>query len=333
MTAWRKVPDAIAQRDNRERRVAGMRRDIADYEARARAVIAALARDLLDAAPDAAITALNKQVAAARIADGRRDEVLKRKEAAGRNLARRRDDLDRVAGQLEALAAAIGPQAGHDLDALHARLLQRRTMLDALAAKRADLATHGEHIAEAVLRADLADIAIGDVESRLARLALDEAALEQAGQEAYAERVDLERRRRQLEDGVGAEIATAEKRAAEVGLRAAARQWAVLKLGAVLLATAIERHRTGQQDPLVTRAGALFQALTGGAFEGLAQDYDEDDVPRIAGRRAWPAHSPGGPERGHARPALPGASARLSRGLRDPGRAGPVHRRRPVLDL
>jgi chromosome segregation protein len=286
LAAWRHVPDIIAQRDNRGRRVAGMRRDIADYESRARAIIAILAEDLLGSPPDAAIAVLNKGVAAARVAEGRRDEVMKRRAAAARRLAERRDGLDRVTGQVAALAAAIGPDGGHDLDALHARLVQRRAVLDALAGKRADLATLGEHVAEATLRADLAEIATADVEARLAGLALDEASLDGASQETYAKRLDLERERAGLENGAGAEIATAEKRAAEVGLREAARQWAVLKLGAVLLATAIERHRTGQQDPLVARAGALFRQLTGGAFEGLAQDYDEADVPRLAGRRA-----------------------------------------------
>ena len=46
------------------------------------------------------------------------------------------------------------------------------------------------------------------------------------------------------------------------------------------------RHRAGQQDPLVARAGALFRALTGGAFSGLAQTYDDADTPRLAGQRA-----------------------------------------------
>ncbi len=37
---------------------------------------------------------------------------------------------------------------------------------------------------------------------------------------------------------------------------------------------------------MLTRAGALFSGLTGGAFAGLAQDYDAGDEPRLTGRRA-----------------------------------------------
>lgn len=34
------------------------------------------------------------------------------------------------------------------------------------------------------------------------------------------------------------------------------------------------------------RAGELFSLLTGGAYVGLGQSYDEDDVPHLVGRRA-----------------------------------------------
>ena len=53
-----------------------------------------------------------------------------------------------------------------------------------------------------------------------------------------------------------------------------------------MLTGAIERRRSDQQGPLLARAGALFAALTGDAFSGLAQDYGEADEPRIVARRA-----------------------------------------------
>jgi chromosome segregation protein len=36
----------------------------------------------------------------------------------------------------------------------------------------------------------------------------------------------------------------------------------------------------------MTRAGMLFAALTGGSFEGLGQEYDDRDTPRLVGRRS-----------------------------------------------
>ena len=66
---------------------------------------------------------------------------------------------------------------------------------------------------------------------------------------------------------------------------AAARDWAVLKIGALMLAGAVERHRAAQQDPLMSRAAALFAMLTASSFAGLAQEYDDNDMPRLVGRR------------------------------------------------
>jgi uncharacterized protein YhaN len=88
-----------------------------------------------------------------------------------------------------------------------------------------------------------------------------------------------------LEQGVGAEVALQQRRNAEAELVDAAHAWTVLKLGAMLIGRVIDRHRASQQDPLMMRAGALFTVLTGGAFTGLGQDFDENDTPRIVGQR------------------------------------------------
>ena len=69
------------------------------------------------------------------------------------------------------------------------------------------------------------------------------------------------------------------RRNAEGELVAAAHEWAVLKLGALLLGTAIERHREASQNPLLARAGTLFSALTGGAFVGLGSNMTRRIAP------------------------------------------------------
>lgn len=76
-----------------------------------------------------------------------------------------------------------------------------------------------------------------------------------------------------------------QRRSAEAELVSAAREWSVLKLGSLLLGTAIERQRTSQQDPLMLRAGQLFATITGGSFSGLGQEFDDEDVPKLIGRR------------------------------------------------
>ena len=95
----------------------------------------------------------------------------------------------------------------------------------------------------------------------------------------------LNARREGLEAGTGAELAAFERTSAATEIIATARQWAVLKIAATMLNAAIDKHREEQSDPLMVRAGALFATLTGGSFNGLLQDYGEDDQPRLVGVR------------------------------------------------
>ena len=159
-----------------------------------------------------------------------------------------------------------------------------------LAARRAELTRAADGVPEAILRGDLAAISADEIEAALARLAMEDEAQDQEGRVVFADRDRGERRRGELEGGIGAELALAQRKAAEAELQANARQWAVLKLAHLMLGTAIGRHRAGQQDPLLSRAGDLFAALTGGSFAGLAQDYDDADTPRLTGRRAHGEH-------------------------------------------
>lgn len=56
-------------------------------------------------------------------------------------------------------------------------------------------------------------------------------------------------------------------------------RWIVRAAAANLARLAIERHRATVEDPLIVRAGTLYSLATGGAFKGIAADYDEADQP------------------------------------------------------
>ena len=119
----------------------------------------------------------------------------------------------------------------------------------------------------------------------LKTLAEEEAGLDREAQEVFATYDREMRERAALEQGIGAELALQQRRSAEAELTTAAREWTVLKLGALLIGTTIDRRRASQQDPLMVRAGALFTTLTGGSFAGIGQNYDDQDMPHIVGRR------------------------------------------------
>ncbi|KQP61663.1 YhaN family protein [Methylobacterium sp. Leaf108] len=288
--AWRAVPLALDAHDTLARRVAGIRRDRETYAATVAELLAAVALDLSEMAPSAAIRSLHGRLQQARDAQARRTALTRHCDEAARRVEIANADLARAEVALTGHLAGYRPDLGADavpaIEILQGRLLARARLRADLAARRAELTRAADGLPEASLRDDLVATSPDAIEAALARIAMEDEAHDQEGRVVFADRDRGERRRQELEGGTGAELAVAQRKAAEAELQVHARQWAVLKLAHLMLGTAIGRHRAGQQDPLLSRAGDLFSGLTGGAFAGLAQEYDEADTPRLTGRRA-----------------------------------------------
>lgn len=284
LQAWRDVPGVIRERDNRARRVTGMRRNVENFEKGTTAFAEAVAGDLLSLPSDLAMKALAERLTNARGAEIRRDQATKRLNAATRAQAAADTKREEADAAIVALATSLPP--GTDLPDLLQRLAGRDQIAASLAERRSQLLLQGDGFTEEQLRADLAAFDIDEAEAALKGLVTDDEDLDRQSQEVFAERDRAMRERAALEQGVGAEIALQQRRNAEAELVDAAREWTILKLGALLIGQVIDRHRTSQQDPMMTRAGALFSTLTGGSFAGLGQDFDDDDIPHLVGRRA-----------------------------------------------
>ena len=287
LAAWSAVPNALGERDNRRSRADGIRRDRDAYLRKVARVTEGLDPELSALPPEAAVKTLHARLRAA-IGDAtRRDELGRFRDAAQAAHAAAVAAAEAARRDLADHLLAAGPAAAAFAPAdLHERLSARRTLRAELALRRDALARNADGLPEAALREELGAVPADEIEAALARLAVEEEEAVERGQRTHAERDACERQRLQLETGMGSELALAQRKAAEAEMAAAARDWAVLRIAGLMLGSAIGRHRAGQQDPLVARAGVLFSGLTGGAFAGLAQDYDEADSPRIAGRRA-----------------------------------------------
>ncbi|MCJ2073873.1 AAA family ATPase [Methylobacterium sp. J-030] len=290
LEAWRAVPERLTERADLNRRAAGIRRDRDMFQANAAALSEALAPDLARESPAAAVRTLHARLVAAQAREARRAELDRRWEeaaaasrAAADGQATARAALTRhVAAAMPDLAEAPMPE----IEALFGRLRARETLRADLFRLRGNLAGAADGLTEAELRAGLEAFSPEAIEAESARLALEAEEQEERGRVIFSDRDRAERRRAELEGGTGAELALAERKAAEADLQGAARSWAVLRLAGLMLGQAAARHRAGQQDPLVARAGALFRSLTGGAFSGLVQTFDEYDTPKLAGQRA-----------------------------------------------
>jgi uncharacterized protein YhaN len=278
---------------NRTRRVAGIQRNMDDFETEARALVAGCAPGMADLTADATARLLNERLVAARTAETKRRAAAKLREAARRALGEARARQGRAEETMAALLAHLPP--GSDPRVVLAREHQRSRLADALHQQRRHLADLADGVDEARLVEEMKAFDPDAAAARLMELERRDEDLNKRENERYAERDRLQRQRADLESGIGAEAALQQRRNAEAELVEAAHRWAVLKAASALLGGALEDHRASRRDPLMTRAGEAFATLTGRAFAGLDQSFDEDGEPtleacRPSGERAPIAH-------------------------------------------
>ncbi|MCX8998934.1 AAA family ATPase [Rhizobiaceae bacterium BDR2-2] len=278
---WREVPVLLAERDNRRRRVRGMRRDLETFEREVAALVGTLAPDLASLSADAAIDMLHRRAGEAKAAGERQRQL---RQAIGEASARLESARLSVTETGERMAALL-PEGG-DADDLLRRLEERERLRQRLAESRARLAAHADGMDEAAIRRALDGFDRVAAGLEIERLQ----AADTLGVERFSELnvrlADLRREREALEKGVGAERAALERLSAETEAKDLARRWVVLRLASGLLGATMETYREKQADPVMRRAGELFSGITGGRFRRLVQLYDENDALQLLAERA-----------------------------------------------
>ncbi|MGY6710169.1 MAG: AAA family ATPase [Rhizobiaceae bacterium] len=280
---WKKVPDLRLERENRDRRVRGMERDIAAFEAAVAELVGQYAPDLAPLPPAQAIGMLNERArqadAAARREREVRAELGDAEEALA--LASQGHDAARIS-LLELLGDAASLEEA-------AALVERLRLRDGLQEKLDACRNRFRQIApdrdEEALRQELQAMDPVEAATELARLEAEEASLDTEINEVYAQLSALRTERVRLEQSRGSEAAAFERRAVEAGMVDAVRQWTVLKLASLLLGEAIEKQRDAAADPALDRAGTYFRTLTSGAFIRLSKRFAEDDTAELVAIR------------------------------------------------
>ena len=283
LDVWQAVPAAASARDDRAGRATGMRTDMAVFAEKIAVVVAAVAPDLDAMNPEIALKQLNERLADSSKASTRHGEAAKHLAEA----VPRKEMAELAFSEAEARLGQLVKRLPGDADLqdLCRRLKTRDGLVQSLVKLHSQLLAQADGLAEDELRSQLSDfdpdLAIG----KLKNLEVENEQLDRDANEAFAAHREALKDRQFLEQGGGAELAALQKRSAEAELVAFAREWSVLRLGTMLLSAAIERQRTNQQDPLMVRAGHLFATITGGAFSGVGQEFDGNDVLRLVGRR------------------------------------------------
>ena len=284
LDAWKSLPETLLERENRRRRVAGMRRDIRDYEEKVAAVAVSVDPSLEHVGADLAIETLHELAIAARNASQKRKILGRALADAELRRERAREAFSEGEARLAALAHRLPEQA--DPETALGRLKDRARLAERLRECRSRFLAQAEGRSEADVRAALDSFDRIQAELDIETLTEAENGQFERHGELVARQAQNRKEREALETGVSAEYAVFEKLSAETEAKDLARQWVVLKLAAGLLAHSMDRYRERHADPVMQRAGAHFSVLTGGRFSRLVQDYDEKDELHLLAERA-----------------------------------------------
>lgn len=286
LDAWGKVPSLLHDRKDRLRRIAGMERDSRDFEQEAEAILEDVATDLAGALPaPAAARELNDRLGRAVQARTLRDQTKEKLAEATRAEAEAERRLEEAGRTVAGFTPPSLPQPSPtemDLRKLVGQLERRNNIRASLNAHRRELIAQGD---ENQLRRELDGFDPVAAETELQQLDQNQDMLNRDWSNTSVNRELANSRLEELSHGIGGELANQELKNAEAELAEAAHQWTVLKLGALLIASAIEKKRKEQKDPLIERASGLFSTITGGMFTGIAPSFGEDDQPVLEGRR------------------------------------------------
>ena len=254
LEVWDKASNDSENHRNRMRRVAGIQRNMNDFETEAGALIQRCAPTAAELPAEAAARLLNERLVAARTAQTKRHAAAELRETAWRARDEAVARLGKAKETMTTLVAQL-PE-GSDPAALLAREAERFRHAEALRQQRVRLADLADGVDEARLVDEMKAFDPDAATASLKELERRDEDLGQQEKDRYAERDRLHRKREEFESGIGAEAAVQQRRNAEAELVEAARRWAVLKAASVLLGGALEHHRAARRDPLMTRAGA-----------------------------------------------------------------------------
>lgn len=286
LTIWRDVPLQRSNFENEDRRIVTMQEDIAGFEAEVAAIVESAAPELRDRGRREALDVLSRKLVDSRRARDQRQAL--HAAAQKREATRAALQQKHAVGQSMLMTArtALGLAEGTPLAPAFGRLRSRWALNEELNGALRDLNESGDGQDEQSLRAEQSDVDFEILSGAIERLKIEREQIMTDIESAATTRHEAEKSLDILAKGRDAAGAARDKAEAGVQLVGVASLWLVRAAAARLAAQAIERHRAAVQDPLLTRASALFAIATNGAFEALGADYDETDTPMLVGIRS-----------------------------------------------
>lgn len=272
--------------DKLRTRIEGIDLDAARFQEETARLTAATAPDLAKLPFEEAAAALHQRLFEAERERTRRDEW----ESQYRHHQARFDEARREVEHCEDLLRRMCDEAHCESVADLTTAEERSTRKRDRERTRQDVEDRLHQLAGGLSLDDLADeatrVVAAEIAPRLESLQDEidrlEAERDEANQTIGTEQTELRRM-----DG-SSQAAEAQERIEHLltQIRGHAEEYARLRLAAAVLQRAIDRYQESHQEPVLRRAGEIFRTLTGGVFEGLRADCNQQDRPVLVGVRA-----------------------------------------------
>jgi uncharacterized protein YhaN len=271
--------------DLRHDRIEKIERDIKAFERNVAALIGAVAPQLAGKDPEDAVLESEELLAEAKRV---RDEAVT-KQRALRALRRRieeyRESSQNAREVIERLQAAAGVET---LDAVRDAIRRSdemhrlRTKFDRLTDA---LAQNGDGLSVAALIDECGNTDLDAISAREQTVTQELAELRERQMEARETRSNARQEFEAIGGDDRAARDAADKQAALAEMKEIAGRYVRLRSAIVLLQWTIDQYRREKQAPLLRRAGEFFAILTGGSFQTLQLEYDDQDNVELAGVR------------------------------------------------
>lgn len=265
-------------RDIRLARIETMQRDLRDFGQEVGSLVSAVAPELVAMEPGAAISEMTSRLTKVQGDKREADRLRKELESSDTQTVSANDRVSRAQATLLPLLNLAKAGSHDDLRTSIARSDRRRLAEAASASAKRAVEEGSDGLTIQALDAEIAGTDAAQVPMLMADLAqqLEAVRLQQDGLTA-----DMTQASAALASIAGqddAARAESERQGALAKMANAAERYVKVYTASRLLKWAIDRYRETRQGPMLTRAGAIFRALTIGSFQKLVLDFESEPV-------------------------------------------------------
>jgi len=223
-------------------------------------------------------TELSARLDRACAAHAERERLTKAHASASEQVNQTRADVEQAKETLRPLYDLAGVDTPDVLQALIAQSQKKRALIAAVDDARAALIKGGDGLSLDELVAEVEGADMPNVPAELSRIG---AALSESVRIANETTTAFDAARREL-DAISGEAnaarAEAKRQEALAAMADAAERFVKVETASTLLKWAIDRYRERRQGPMLSRASAIFSALTLDTFSRLVVDYDRQPM-------------------------------------------------------